>query len=33
MILLKDKPQEKDRKAEDKVRVLEEQLRSGGTAL
>ena len=33
MLLLKDKPHESNRKAEDKVRVLQEQLRSGATAL
>ena len=33
MILLKDKPIEKERKQEEKVRVLTEQLRSGATAL
>lgn len=33
MILLKEKPVEKQRNIEEKVRILEEQLKSGGTAL
>ena len=33
MILLKDKPLEKERKTDDKVRVLHEQIKSGATVL
>lgn len=33
MILLKDKPAEKVSNADEKVRVLEEQLKSGATAI
>lgn len=33
MILLRDKPQEKERGIDEKVKVLEEQLKSGATAL
>ena len=33
MILLKDKPLEKERKSDDIVRILNEQLKSGATAL
>lgn len=33
MILLKDKPQERERNIDEKVRILEEQLKSGATAL
>ena len=33
MLLLKDKPVEHEKKVEDKARVLEEQLKSGATAL
>ena len=33
MILLKDKPVESNKNSDDKVRILNEQLRSGATAL
>jgi hypothetical protein len=33
MILLKDKPVEKEKKVDDKIKILEEQMKSGATAL